>query len=172
MILRTDLFQAKLQDFIEPILEEIQQSLKKLIPQIHSIYLYGSCAKGVAVRGKSDIDLTIVLCTEITYTQQKEIARLQKLIKRKYPTITKVDFDFGLLEEILNDEQFYRWGYWLKHCCRHLQGINLQEKFPPFKADLKIALALNQGFKQAIREDLQSLHNDNHPDAVYFKERA
>lgn len=159
MTIRTDLYQAPIQDFIKPTLQEALLALIKILPQIHSTYLYGSAAKGSAIEGKSDIDLTIILNSPLTPNQQDLLSQLQETLQSQYPKITKIDFDFGLLEEALDKKEFYRWGYWLKHCCRHLQGENLQEQFPEFKPSLIIAKALNQDYQQAVLKDLALLQD-------------
>ena len=99
----------------------------------------------------------------ISENQQSELTELQTNLQTQYPQITKIDFDFGEYKEGMSQNELYRWGYWLKHCCRHLLGENLQIKFPAFKASAQIAVELNRGYQEATIKDLQQLlNNDTH----------
>lgn len=168
-MIRTDLYQAPLQDFVKPILEETLLALSERLPQIHSIYLYGSAAKGTAIQGKSDLDLTIILHSPLNLQQQNNLCELQRTLPLKYPEITKIDFDYGLLKEALDEKELYRWGYWLKHCCRYLQGENLQEKFPIFTPSITIATELNRDYQEATLTDLTALKNSTSSQQLILK---
>lgn len=157
MKIRTDLYQAPLQDFMKPILDHSLRALQEILPQIHSIYLYGSAAKGRAILGKSDIDLTIILNKAISEKQQLKLTNLQSTLALQYPDITKIDFDFGQYDAVISEKELYRWGHWLKHCCRHLQGENLQPFFPIFEPSIAIAIALNQDYQRPVFCDLEKL---------------
>lgn len=157
MTIRTDVYQAPIQDFIQPVLTEVTAQLQTILPNMHSLYLYGSAASGKAINGKSDLDLTLVLTTELTEIQQQQLNSLKYHLVDKYKTVSKIDFDCGLLDEILNEKSLYRWGSWLKHYCQWVDGDNLRLHFPVFKPSRQLAIAINLGYAQLIQDDLALL---------------
>lgn len=157
MLIRADIYQAPLQDFIQPIVDNIIKQLIAELPKLHSLYLYGSAASGTAVLGKSDIDLSVIITEPLTDHQQARLEHIQQTLTAQYSAISKIDFDLGMLNEVLSTAEFYRWGFWLKHCCQCVYGDDLSLRFPLYQPSQQIAVLLNQGYPQLVANDLHKL---------------
>ena len=125
---------------------------------VHSIYVYGSVARGTARMGASDLDLTIVLQQTPNATEAAVLSRLQAELAADHPEVTKVDFDVGTVAEVLAPASALRWGGWLKHYCRHVAGEDLSCRFPKLRPTRALAWALNGdglpallAYEQALR---------------------
>lgn len=117
--------------------------------KLDGIYVYGSVAAGKAKPGSSDLDLCIVLRHE----DQETIAAIlstQEYLRSRHPEVTKIDFDIGLRDEVLAPENYLKWGYWLKHHCLSLWGVDLAENFQPFRPSRELAIALNGNFSDEL----------------------
>lgn len=113
---------------------------------IHSLYLYGSVARGNAVAGQSDLDICLLLYQKAGAREARMLRVIASETERQQRAITKVDFDVGTLAEALNPDNLHRWGYWLKHHCRCLHGEDLRQRFPRFRPSRAIAFAVNGDF--------------------------
>ncbi|ELP5727566.1 nucleotidyltransferase domain-containing protein [Vibrio vulnificus] len=121
----------------------VAELLSQLPDHIDGIYLYGSVARGNAVAGHSDLDISIVLKTPISHTQRAIFQTISAAIAKAYPQVSKLDIDPGYLNDILTPQEKYHWQFWLKHCCCCIWGNDLSVQFQPYKPSLEIALALN-----------------------------
>ncbi|EGQ9310186.1 nucleotidyltransferase domain-containing protein [Vibrio vulnificus] len=121
----------------------VAELLSQLPDHIDGIYLYGSVARGNAVAGHSDLDISIVLKTPISQTQRAIFQTISAAIAKAYPQVSKLDIDPGYLNDILTPQEKYHWQFWLKHCCCCIWGNDLSVQFQPYKPSLEIALALN-----------------------------
>ncbi|MBP6115558.1 MAG: nucleotidyltransferase domain-containing protein [Neisseriaceae bacterium] len=110
---------------------------------IHSVYVYGSVARGTARPGASDLDLTLVLQRAPSAAESEALAAIQQALAQAHPIVSKVDFDVGTLAEVHTPALALRWGGWLKHYCRHVAGPDLSLDFPVLKPSRALALALN-----------------------------
>lgn len=129
--------------------DTLQQALG---PSIHSLYVYGSVARGTARVGQSDLDLCLLLHTPATPAQQAQIDALRAdLQTRCAGIVTKVDIDLGDAATALAPAHRLSWGYWLKHHCRCIAGPDLAARIAPFTPSRDIALAVNEGYDAALR---------------------
>ena len=99
---------------------------------IHSIYVRGSVAQGTAIDYFSDIDI-IVVHKDISNEMKKHHVysvqpKMEYWIRRKYPFVNMLDFNFINYDDIDNKERFI-----LKHLSIFLHGENLQLNIKPFK---------------------------------------
>ena len=130
---------------------------------IHSIYVYGSVANGNAVPGRSDLDLTVIFRTQPDAATLQKIETVQLLAEKHHPQVSKIDFDCGVLAEVLKYENRLSWGYWLKHHCVCLYGENLSLRFGPFRPSPAIALAVNGDFMTVIHRLVCQIQETNDP---------
>ncbi len=127
----------------------LQQALG---PHLHSLYVYGSVARGTARAGHADLDLCLLLQAAATPAQQAQIETLRKDLQARHAGIvTKIDIDLGDAASALAPAQRLSWGYWLKHHCRCIAGPDLRARIAPFLPSREIALAVNQGYDTALR---------------------
>ncbi|QNK34837.1 nucleotidyltransferase domain-containing protein [Serratia sp. JUb9] len=123
--------------------DAVRQLTKTLGGVIHSIYVYGSVARGKATVGSSDLDLCIIFHRPVLPDQDTALASVRVKLEKAHPVVSKIDFDCGILSEALAAEYRHSWGYWLKHHCRCVYGVDLTEQFPRFKPSRAIAMAVN-----------------------------
>lgn len=116
-----------------PLLDDLRRTLARppFERAVHSVYLYGSVARGEAITGRSDLDLTLVLRDPPSpeLAAQLETARLA--LQARHPEVSKIDFDIGHLDQARDPANRDSWGYWLKHRCRCLWGEDLASDLPP-----------------------------------------
>jgi Nucleotidyltransferase domain. len=157
-----------LQQAFIPMLEALTTGLPRQFPTlIHSIYLYGSVARGEAIPGVSDLDITLLLTKPADSEAWRQAFQLEQRI------VSKVDFDIGSVEEALNPEHCHSWGFWLKHHCRCLWGEDVSAAFPLFRPDRRIALAVNADLRPVLaRYREQLLQASPVPDEKRLKREA
>lgn len=147
-----------LQPAFRPIVDEVIDLLHAgLGAQVHSIYLYGSVAKGAAVAGVSDLDVCLITRRALDAAERDSLRTIAERVQAEHPVISKVDFDCGTLAEALAPENPFSWGYWLKHHCRCVAGEDLASRFPRFAPSREIAVAVNGDFIPVLQGYLQRL---------------
>ncbi|MCW2257788.1 putative nucleotidyltransferase [Providencia alcalifaciens] len=146
-------------EFLKVINDVEKNLVLALGSQLHSVYLYGSVAKGCAIEGVSDLDVCVILTEHPDYDSINIIADIRKVIMSKYQIVSKVDFDIGSLSEVLAPENLFNWGYWLKHQCRCIFGHDLACRFNLFKPSKAIAIAVNGDFVEVLDGYVHSLSN-------------
>lgn len=124
---------------------------------IHSLYLYGSVARGEAISGESDLDVSIVFNKAPGPDEEVRLEALRKSIESDHSVITKVDFDIGIVASVLDPSCSESWGYWLKHCCRCIWGDDLASAWPPFRPSRNIARAVNGDYSAFVHRRLHEL---------------
>lgn len=141
-----------------PLLEDIRDLLSPAaFPLVHSVYVYGSVATGLAVPGRSDLDLSLILRGPPSERDSCCIEGVRRKIEAAHPVVSKVDFDIGLLDEVSSADARMAWRYWLKHHCRCIVGKNLAEGVPPFRPSRTLALAVNEDFEHVLGKYLNAL---------------
>lgn len=142
--------ETSVQPEFRPLLEDACRVLSQQELDVHSIYLYGSVARGDAVPGVSDLDLTLVLHEPPTSPVLERLEGIRADLERRHLQVTKVDFDIGSRAQALAAENRNSWGVWLKHHCRCLWGDDLAPHFERFRPSMDIALALNADFETVL----------------------
>jgi len=141
-----------------PVVDEVIDLLRATLgAQAHSIYLYGSVAKGAAVAGVSDLDVCLITRRALNATGRDSLRAIAKRAQAEHPIISKVDFDCGTLAEALAPENQFSWGYWLRHHCRCVAGEDLASRFSRFTPSREIAVAVNGDFIPVLQSYLQQL---------------
>jgi len=139
------------EQYIEP-LDFIVKNLKSILgSKLHSIYIYGSVGRGNAIVGKSDVDLSIIVGNLVTNNERELLELGKEELLKKYSYIPKVDYDIGVLDEVLLSENLYFWGFWLKHCCSCIYGENLAQRFPKMKPSKNIAINMNRKIESELQ---------------------
>lgn len=147
-----------LQPAFRPVVDNVIDLLcARLGAQVHSIYLYGSVAKGAAVAGVSDLDVCLITRRTLNAAEHHSLRAIAEHVQTQHPLISKVDFDCGTLAEALADENRFSWVYWLKHHCRCVAGEDLSLRFTPFTPSREIAVAVNGDFIPVLQGYLQQL---------------
>ncbi|MBH2984123.1 nucleotidyltransferase domain-containing protein [Serratia marcescens] len=140
-----------LQQAFIPLLEALTTGLPRQFPTlIHSIYLYGSVARGEAIPGVSDLDITLLLIKPADSEALQRLEAWRQAFQLEQRIVSKVDFDIGSVDEALAPEHCHFWGFWLKHHCRCLWGEDVSAAFPLFRLDRRIALAVNADLRPVL----------------------
>lgn len=87
--------------------------------------------------------MTVIFKYEPDQTIKEQFATVQSVLEKNNPVISKIDFDCGLLEQVLDPDNVLSWGYWIKHHCRCVYGEDLSHRFQAFKPSKAIAVAVN-----------------------------
>ena len=125
---------------------------------IHSIYIRGSVAKGLAVKGISDLDSFAVMQptweNTVTYDALKAwMTGIEQNIQTAFPFVTGIEVGldtFGGLDR----ENPYTFIIKVEAAC--VYGQNLAEVIEPYKVDATICLS-NRAFSSALRPLLENL---------------
>ena len=135
------------------VVEEVITKLTSNFPDlVHSLYVYGSVATGRARLEKSDLDLTVIFNSEPNQITTDKLLVIHSELEKNNPIVSKIDFDCGVLPQVLDPKSLFNWGYWLKHHCVCVYGENLSLKFNPFKPSKAIAIAVNGNFLQILEK--------------------
>ncbi len=73
---------------------------------------------------------------------------------KDYSFVTKIDYDIGLLGDVIRDDEALRWGVWLKSVNLFLADENLQSRFPSLRPTRALGFALNSGVCEQLKTDL------------------
>lgn len=130
---------------------------------LDSLYLYGSVSRGNARPGQSDLDLTVVLTRPPSREESNALECIRLDLQARHPEVSKVDFDLGVREDVLNPANLHSWGYWIKHECRCIHGTDLALQFPAFAPSRTIALAINGDYMRALGDYAQRIDDASEP---------
>lgn len=147
-------FQANFQPVIADVIERLSLTLAN---KLHSIYIYGSVANNSAVEQISDLDICLIFNDSLSEIEYQLLCETGLSLEITHPIVSKIDFDIGVINEVLAPKNLYSWGYWLKHHCRCVFGEDLTQKFSPFKPSKMIAVAVNGDFSQVINNYIKQL---------------
>jgi predicted nucleotidyltransferase len=156
----------KINGVYQELLSQVLEILKKCAgAKLHSVYIYGSVGRGEAVLGSSDIDVSVVLTSPFTPQEITLLNEESKKFRSNNPVVLKVDYDIGLMDDVLQKNNQYYWGFWLKHVCTCIYGEDLSFHFPKMKPNLHICRALNQDLIETLnsyRKAIIEEEADNH----------
>lgn len=141
---------VEMQPQFQALLTDVCLTLARPEPLLDGIYLYGSVARGDAVPGVSDLDLTLILHSPPTSQDLEMLESKRRTLESRHAEVTKIDFDIGSRAEVLAPDNRLSWGYWLKHHCRCLWGNDLTQRFDRFKPSRDIAIAVNGDFESVL----------------------
>ncbi|UTR15841.1 nucleotidyltransferase domain-containing protein [Salipaludibacillus sp. LMS25] len=147
-----------IQPSFKPVLYAVVSLLQELFTEkVHSIYVYGSVGRGEAKEGLSDLDLTVILHSPLTDAETHMLHGATERLLQGFNTISKVDYDLNLYQDVLAKENVYEHGFWLRHMCTCLYGEDLATNFKRMKPNEKVSLALNKNFLQVVSHYRQAL---------------
>lgn len=124
----------------------------ELAGQLHSIYVYGSVARGNAVKGKSDLDLLVVFSNKPTEDQKAKVKQLAEELSTKIrPDLREVGIETTYYDEVTDSANLYGWGAYLAIFCLCVWGEDLVPTFPRFKLTPQIAFGFNGDIEEAVQ---------------------
>lgn len=138
--------------------------------ELGGIYLYGSVGRGNARPNDSDLDVTLIFKDPLTDIQRQEVEKLRVELQEGHPEVAKVDFDIGLITDVLDPKNKYSWGYWIRHCCKCVWGTDLSPELPLLKPSRMIALAVTGDFHQVVEDYIAKIvSQENSKDVLRLK---
>ncbi|HLZ15101.1 MAG TPA: nucleotidyltransferase domain-containing protein [Candidatus Saccharimonadales bacterium] len=138
-------------------------ALKTTLPDVvHSVYVYGSVARGNAIPGKSDLDMLVIFKRKLTQQEQDALKGLQESLSSQHKTLVR---EVGIADatctydEMLDSTNKYGWGAYLKILCVCVDGEDLTERFEQFKISPDIAIGFNGDASKAIQSAIEKITN-------------
>ena len=145
-----------------PLVDDARFSLRtELGTLLDSLYLYGSVSRASAQLGQSDLDLTLILTRPLSAQESHSLECSRIDLEARHPEVSKVDFDIGIRQDVLNPANINSWGYWLKYECRCIYGADAGLQFPDFLPSKAIAEAVNGDYFQALSDYGKRIANAN-----------
>lgn len=148
----------KIDDIYKPCIQESIEGLKKRFhQQLHSVYLYGSIARGEAVSKVSDVDLIAMFSTKLSSDQLAELKKLSKKLSKKYRSLVR---DVGIATAYYKytiDPLNYYENAFLKELCVCIHGEDMGERFGPYKLTPEIAIRFNGDIHDVLHRTLKRL---------------
>ncbi|SFI16997.1 Nucleotidyltransferase domain-containing protein [Collimonas sp. OK307] len=162
---------------IQPVFQAVVDKLCEMLRDclgslIDSVYLYGSVARGDAMAGRSDLDVTLILIREPTLQDNQAIESVRISLEGRHSEVTKVDFDVGCLADVHSPENLCKWGFWLKHHCRCVYGNDLANQFALFQPSRLIARAVNGDFPDVLATYAQRIEAEKNVLLIESLKRA
>ena len=162
-------FKAVVDDVVEAYLKHIKQDL-------HSIYITGSVARGLAVEGQSDLDAIAVLeyYTDPELVMQDWVTRTEAEILAKHDCVSDVQMDIYPHGWLLHDEsEFSISAFILKTHAVCVWGIDMSPDLTTYKfsdKETRIAIANDDiiQLEPDIDEAIEAIEANNSPDNVRY----
>ena len=154
-ILNSAIYPIVQKEYEEPIYLVINSLLEKYSENIHSIYLRGSVAKGIAVHGISDIDLILLVCNKFTEEDKIFLYKvLEKKVCEKFPFVNDIEMHDQTMESLL----LVPVQFMFKTQCVCIYGEDIVPDLPRFKIDMN-AIAHSRSLKNDIQDTLEGNHS-------------
>lgn len=134
-----------------PSIRESVEKLEKLFPHLcHSVYVYGSVARGEAVSVKSDLDLLVIFNGTLSTEELVELKKLTKALSQKYHYLVR---DVGIAhinyDYVVDPANYYEQAF-LKVLCVCVHGEDLRERFGHYKLTSEIAISFNGDISEVL----------------------
>lgn len=154
----SDVSKDNIDDVYVPSIRESVESLKKLFHQkLHSVYVYGSVARGEAIANKSDLDLIAMFDTKLSSVKLSELKILAGELSQKYRFLVRdVGIAVAYYDYTVDPSNYYESAF-LKELCVCVYGEDLGERFGPYKLTSEIAIRFNGDINEALNRTLKRL---------------
>lgn len=141
-----------------PCIEDSVVGLLRLFPQlVHSIYVYGSVARGESVAAKSDLDLLALFNGALSTEQKAEMKTFAKAMSEKHKSLVR---DVGIAvsdyDYVTDPVNYYEQAF-IKELCVCVHGKDLRERFGPYKLVPEIALSFNGDIAEVLARTIVRL---------------
>ncbi len=152
--IRTDVSLSKITERFAPLVKTVQDEVVNAFEQkLHSVYIYGSVARGNAVPLTSDLDILIVYTNDLSPQCRASIAQLERDLSERFRAdLREVGLVATSLLEIFDGDNQVGWGCFIKHMCACLTGEDLGTRFPAFKPTRAVGYGLNGDLSQEIEK--------------------
>ncbi|MCG7344923.1 nucleotidyltransferase domain-containing protein [Sporosarcina sp. ACRSL] len=154
----SDVSMDKIADAYFPCIHESVKSLLKLFPsQLHSVYVYGSVARGDAVVVMSDLDLLVIFKDTLSAEELAAVKTFASELSRKYDSLVReVGIAVGEYDYVVNPANYYEQAF-LSELCVCVHGEDLRERFGPYRLTSEIAISFNGDIDQVLARTMKRL---------------
>ncbi|MGM0835122.1 MAG: nucleotidyltransferase domain-containing protein [Bacillota bacterium] len=144
-------------DYMQSIKDSVER-LQKLFPRkLHSVYVYGSVARGDALQGKSDLDLLALFDGKLSQEQSTELKHLASELSHTYRFLVReVGIAIAYYDYALDPVNYYEQAF-LKELCVCVHGEDLRGRFCPYKLTPEIATSFNGDICEVVKRTLSRL---------------
>lgn len=136
--------------YMQPINETVDR-LKDIFPQqLHSVYVYGSVARGDALSGISDLDILAIFHKMLSPDESSAVKKLSKELSQKYDSLLRdVGIAISDYDYIMDPANYYEQAF-LKEICVCVYGDDLGNQFGPYKLTPEIAISFNGDISEVL----------------------
>lgn len=154
----SDVSLEKIDNIFYPCIRDAIEKLVSLFPHLlHSVYVYGSVARGDAVAVKSDLDLLVIFDGELSTEELAELKTLSRTLSRTYHSLVReIGVAFANYYYVVDPANYYEQAF-LKEICVCLHGEDLRERFGPYKLTSEIAISFNGDICEALTRTISRL---------------
>lgn len=143
--------------FLPCIGESIESLRNSFGLQLHSVYVYGSVARGDAVVMKSDLDLIAMFYSPLSSELSAKLKELEKELSVQYrPLVRDVGIAVADYNYTLDPANYYENAF-LKELSVCVHGKDLGARFGPYKLTSEIAIRFNGDISAALNRILTRL---------------
>ncbi|AZN41210.1 nucleotidyltransferase domain-containing protein [Paenibacillus albus] len=154
----SDVGLEKIADPYLPCIKETVENLIKLYPrQLHSVYVYGSVARGEAVAVKSDLDILAMFHEALSADEIAAIKDLSMKLSHEYASLVReVGIAVGSCDYAFALENYYEQAF-LKELCVCVHGDDIRHRFGPYKLTSDIAISFNGDIAEVFTRTITRL---------------
>ncbi|KAB2331481.1 nucleotidyltransferase domain-containing protein [Bacillus mesophilum] len=154
----SDVSKDKIDEVYMTCIQEAIVSLKSFfLQQLHSVYVYGSVARGEAILKKSDLDLIAMFDGNLSSAKLDELKKINNELSQKYRSLFRdVGIAAAYYHYTLDPSNYYENAF-LKEICVCVYGEDLGERFGPYKLTSEIAIRFNGDINEALNRTLKRL---------------
>ncbi|WP_096438726.1 nucleotidyltransferase domain-containing protein [Alteribacter populi] len=152
----SDVSKDKIDNVYVPCIRQSVDSLRNLFPnKLHSVYVYGSVARGEAIALKSDLDLIALFDDKLSSVNMAELKNLAGELSQKYRSMFRdVGIAVAYYEYTVDPSNYYENAF-LKELCVCVYGDDLGERFGPYKLTSEIAMRFNGDICESLTRTLK-----------------
>ncbi|WP_099363684.1 nucleotidyltransferase domain-containing protein [Fredinandcohnia onubensis] len=163
----SDVSKEKIDNVFVPCIQQSVDSLKKLFPrQLHSVYVYGSVARGEAIALKSDLDLIALFDNKLSAFKMAELKNLARELSQKYCSLVRdVGIAVAYYDYTVDPSNYYDSAF-LKELCVCVYGEDLGKRFGPYKLTSEIAIRFNGDICEVLTRTLNKLKTASNEEII------
>lgn len=156
----SDVSLHKISKVYEQCIQHSVEQISRLFPnQLHSVYVYGSVARGDAIAIKSDLDLLAVFNDTLNTSEKMKVKKLSTTLSETYRYLVR---DIGIaiadLDHVMDPINYYEQAF-LKELCVCIYGTDLRECFGPYKLTADIAISFNGDISDVFDRTIDRLQS-------------
>ncbi|WP_172370207.1 nucleotidyltransferase domain-containing protein [Sporosarcina jiandibaonis] len=167
----SDVSRDKIDNVYVPCIRKSVESLRNLFDrQLHSVYVYGSVARGEAVVFESDLDLIAMFDGQLSSVKLAELKNIARELSHKYHSLVReVGIAVAYYDYTVDPSNYYENAF-LKELCVCVYGENLGERFGPYKLTPEIAIRFNGDIYDVLARTLNRLEIASNEDFKTFSQ--